>query len=214
MSIFISGFLLSISLCLDLGVVNVATIKTGIERGFIPSLCIGLGAGIGDIIYAYISSLGISMILNNIFFRWFLWIGGTLILLYMCWNMIREAINPKNVCKFTKKNEERNTIANSKSFLYGIGLSLSSPSAILWFATIGGSVIASNNVKEKTAILLFLLGFFIASEVWSTFVAFLSSRGSKFIGIKLMRGFSVLSSILFLYFALKIFISGYYDLML
>jgi L-lysine exporter family protein LysE/ArgO len=42
MELFISGFLLSLSLCLDLGIVNVAIIKTGIEKGFLPSLHIGL----------------------------------------------------------------------------------------------------------------------------------------------------------------------------
>lgn len=86
MSIFIAGFLLSISLCLDLGIVNIATIKAGTERGFIPALYIGLGAGIGDMIYAFLSLLGLSMILDNLFFRWFFWIGGTIILLYMCLN--------------------------------------------------------------------------------------------------------------------------------
>lgn len=207
MSIFITGSLLSLSLCMDLGVVNVATIKTGVERGFMPSLLLGLGAGIGDIIYAYISSIGISLILNNPFFRWFLWIGGTLILLFMCFNMIRKTINPGEIDKFAS-NRERDFAVNGKDFLYGIGLSLSSPSAILWFATIGGSIIASESVKENASIILFFSGFFITSEIWSTLIALLSSKASKYINIKLMRVFSVLSSLLFLYFAIKIFISG------
>lgn len=211
MQILIAGFLLSLSLCLDLGVVNVATIKTGVERGFLPSLFLGLGAGIGDIIYSYISTLGISIILNNHIFRWFLWVFGTIILLYMCFNMIKESIKPKELSEFTK-NDNLTSNASCKDFLYGIGLSLFSPSSILWFATIGGSVIASTNTKGTYSVLLFIAGFFIASEVWSTFVAFLASRGSKYMNAKVMRGFSILSSMLFLYFAIKIFISGYQNL--
>lgn len=206
MSIFISGSLLSLSLCLDLGIVNVATIKAGIEKGFIPALLIGLGAGIGDIIYACISSLGISVILNNHLFKYFLWIGGTLILLYMCCNMIKETIHSK-AYTFDKNNEE-NFIVNKKDFFYGISLSLASPSSIIWFATIGGSAIASTNMSGATSILLFFSGFFITSEIWSTFVAFLSSRGSKYMNLKTMKVFSILSAVLFLYFAIKIFVSG------
>jgi len=58
MELFISGFLLSLSLCLDLGIVNVAIIKTGVEKGFLPSLNIGLGSTVGDIVYATLSTLG------------------------------------------------------------------------------------------------------------------------------------------------------------
>ncbi len=211
MSIFITGFLLSLSLCLDLGIVNVATIKNGIERGFIPALYIGLGAGVGDMIYAVFSLFGLSMVSDNIFFRWFFWIGGTLILLYMCFNMVRQAIKPKDINQLIE-HKEKISIGSTKDFLYGIGLALASPSSILWFATIGGSVIASTNTKGKTSIFLFFIGFFIASELWSTFIAFLSSRGSRNIGFKLMRSCSILSSILFLYFAIKIFIEGYHNL--
>jgi|GEM_PF-7095789 len=125
--------------------------------------------------------------------------------------MIKESINPKELSEFTK-NDSLTSSASCKDFLYGIGLSLSSPSSILWFATIGGSVIASTNTKGKYSVLLFIAGFFIASEVWSTFVAFLASSGSKYMNVKVMRAFSILSSMLFLYFAIKIFISGYQSL--
>ncbi|MEJ8552861.1 LysE family transporter [Tepidibacter sp. Z1-5] len=213
MSIFITGFLLSLSLCLDLGIVNVATIKNGIERGFVPALFIGLGAGVGDMIYAVLSLFGLSIVLDNIFFRWFFWIGGTLILLYMCFNMIRLVIKPKEINELIE-NKENISVASTKDFLYGIALALASPSSILWFATIGGSVIASTNTNGKSSISLFFIGFFVASEIWSTFIAFLSSRGSRHIGLKLMRSCSVLSSILFLYFAIKIFIEGYNNLLM
>lgn len=213
MSIFIAGFLLSISLCLDLGIVNIATIKAGIERGFIPALYIGLGAGIGDMIYALLSLVGLSMILENLFFRWFFWIGGTIILLYMCLTMIKQAIKPKDISQLIQSRAEI-SVASAKDFLYGIGLALSSPSSILWFATIGGGVIASMNLNNRTSISLFFLGFFIASEAWSTCIAFVSSKGSVYMGARLMRGFSIVSSILFLYFAIKIFIEGYYNLLI
>jgi L-lysine exporter family protein LysE/ArgO len=49
---------------MDIGIVNVAIIKTGIERGFSQSLHIGLRSSFGDLIYATLSLLGITLIYN------------------------------------------------------------------------------------------------------------------------------------------------------
>ncbi len=49
--------------------VNVALIRTGVEKGFLPALFPGLGSGIGDLIYAALSMLGISMLLQHLAVR-------------------------------------------------------------------------------------------------------------------------------------------------
>jgi L-lysine exporter family protein LysE/ArgO len=41
---FIKGFLFSLALCLDMGVVNIAIMKTGMDRGFAASFRIGFGS--------------------------------------------------------------------------------------------------------------------------------------------------------------------------
>ena len=88
MKLFNAGFLLALSLCLDIGIVNVAMIRAGIERGFFPALKLGLGSTAGDLIYAILSVMGIGMLLTHSWFRWTIWIGGTFILLFFCVNII------------------------------------------------------------------------------------------------------------------------------
>lgn len=205
MGLFVSGFFLSLSLCLDLGFVNVALLRAGVQRGMLPALFIGFGSSFGDLVYAVLSLLGISLLLNSLLFKWILWIGGTAILLYMTWNMVKELLHPKEL-----QLEMEASAPNSlwKDFTWGMGLALASPSAILWFATIGGSVIAASQTDSQTALFQFFGGFFSASIVWSVFLSGIASQGGKLMGPKLVRGFSFLSAVLFLYFAGKVFLNG------
>jgi L-lysine exporter family protein LysE/ArgO len=209
MLLFISGFLLSLSLCLDLGMVNVSLLRTGVQRGFMPALLIGLGSGLGDMIYACLSMAGISLLLEYIVVKWVLWLGGSAILLWMSWQMLREIRKPKEI-------DLQHSIAVRsplKDFSWGIGLALASPSAILWFATIGGSVIASSQDGSQLSLILFLSGFFFASVVWSVAMAILAAQGGKLMGPRIIRGFSAASALLFLFFACKVFVNGYQTLL-
>lgn len=210
---FLSGFFLSLSLCLDLGIVNVAIIRAGVARGLFPSFMIGVGSSFGDLIYALLSMVGISLLMENRIIRWVLWLGGTLILLYMTWNMLKEFRSPKKIDLQETGGRQPVSGKGWRDFSAGLGLALASPSAILWFATIGGSVIASSNAHSSSALLLFFGGFFTASVTWSLFMAGVSSQGGKWLGHRLVRGFSFASALLFLYFAGKVFVDGYQTLL-
>ncbi len=209
MDLFLSGALLSLSLCLDLGIVNVAMMKAGVERGVMPAFMIGLGSGVGDLVYATLSLIGISLILQFAIVRWVLWIGGTIVLLVLTVMMIRHAFGPQAIAN-------GNAIIGEKSaFAYvvvGISLALSSPSAILWFATVGGSVIASTAIPSKFSLLSFFGGFFAASLVWSIGLAYACHRAGQLLGPQLKRIFNILSAAVFLFFAVKVFLNGYQTL--
>lgn len=78
--IVVTGFLLSLSLCLDLGAVNVAMLHTGLKAGPKPAFLLGVGSCVGDLCYAGAAALGLSFILDYVIIGWMLWIGGTLAL--------------------------------------------------------------------------------------------------------------------------------------
>ncbi len=211
MSLFVSGMLLSFSLCLDLGIVNIAVLRAGIQRGMLPALLIGLGSGVGDLIYAGLSGIGISLLLQHVYVRWILWIFGTVMLLYLTGNMLRESIRPRRIDVGERVDAPQRSVR--KDLLGGIALALASPSAILWFATVGGSVIAASSGGETVSLLAFFGGFFTASVMWSVFMAFLAAQGRRLMGPGLVRGFSLLSAAMFLYFAVKVFLDGYRTLL-
>jgi L-lysine exporter family protein LysE/ArgO len=212
MEIYLSGFLLCLSLCLDLGIVNVAIIKTAIERGFKPSLIVGLGSTFGDIIYAILSVFGITLILRILFVRWILWIMGTGVLLYLCYNMIHQLLKPSNRLTEINNNSDIKESQYSTFFWNGFGLALSSPSVILWYATIGGGLIASQRIRGQFDTAMFLFGFFSASLVWSFTLAFISYKGGQIMKNQIKKLVSIISAIVFLILAVYIFINGYITL--
>lgn len=65
---------------------------------------------------------------------------------------------------------------NLALFSRGVMLAMSSPSAILWFAAVGGAIIARQG-SDMTSAGLFLGGFFTAGVFWAFVLCLLASQG-------------------------------------
>ncbi len=213
--LFLSGFALSLSLCLDLGTVNVAIVREGVSRGFRPAFLIGVGSSFGDLTYALLATTGVALLLGIPSVRWALWIGGTIMLLYFTVSMLRAAWKPKSMDDTGANDPSQSLPQRSalRSFLWGWGLAIASPTAILWFATVGGSVVAKSPVQGPLALGVFLAGFFSASMLWSFGMALLASTSGKRLGPSFVRAISLASAALFLYFAVDVFLEGYHTFM-
>jgi len=79
---FSSGFLLSLSLCLDIGIANIAMITLAMQRGYFYGFWLGIGTCIGDLIYALLALAGMAVLLQFETVRWTLWIGGGAVLVW------------------------------------------------------------------------------------------------------------------------------------
>ena len=206
MSLFITGFLLSLSLSLDIGIVNVAIFREGLEKGFMRALEIGIGSTAGDLVYAILSFLGIGLLIRYEPVRWILWIGGTAVLLYLAGHLlagiVRHGFSPP-------ENDPGRHSPPGNNFLYGMLLALSSPSAIIWYGTVGGSLIASQPVSGIGAIFIFLGGFVLAAVLWSFFAAGLSFYAGKKMPGKIRFYLSLISVAIFLVLAGINFVRGF-----
>jgi len=211
MELFNLGFVLAISLCLDLGIVNLAIIKSAVDKGFRPALNIGLGSTLGDLIYASMALYGITLLLNFTAVRWILWIFGTLVLLFFCFKTLSLSFTKPNITEGDQMSTGKES--SGRYFLYGTGLALSSPTAIIWFMTVGGGLIAAQSVHSRSAIFYFLSGFGLASVIWSFGLAFVSYKGSRLMGRRFKQIFSLISAAIFLILAALIFIDGYKTLL-
>lgn len=207
---FVKGFLFSLALCLDLGVVNVAIMKAGLDRGFAASFRIGFGSCFGDAFYMALALLGWTAVFHYTGVRWVLWIGGTIVLLWLTKNMIRDTVRPKSL------GEESRAIGSRggwEDIVVGAGLALSSPTLILSFAAISGPVVADLDIGNGAVLAAFVAGFVCAGLLWSVLIAWLGSRAARF-GTGIVRAMSLLSGLLFLVFAISLFWSGLRDLIL
>jgi L-lysine exporter family protein LysE/ArgO len=225
---FVTGFLLSLSVCLDLGLVNVAILRTAMRDGARPAFLVGLGSCFGDLIYFALSALGVSALLSWMPVRWTLWLGGTSVLLYLTGKMAREVVRPHALdldaappaamgapppAGAMAASPPRRPLFHPvfhplfHSFFLGLSLALASPTSILWFAAVGGSVIASF-AGQRRVLPPFVAGFFVAGVLWSFAIAFGAARVGRAAGVGAVRILSALSAVLFAYFALDVFRAG------
>lgn len=209
LSLFGSGFLLSLSLCLDLGTVNAAAIRLELRSGARPAFLLGLGSGLGDLVYAALSAGGITLLLRFAAVRVALWLGGTVVLLGLAARMLREALATAAPQESALPAREDRSVTPGAAIGQGFALALSSPSAILWFASVGGAVLAAH-AGDRAALLPFLLGFFCAGLAWSLAVAVARARHA--LGEGAVRWLHLASTLLFVILAVQVFGHGYREL--
>jgi L-lysine exporter family protein LysE/ArgO len=203
--LFVSGFLLSLSLCLDIGIVNVALINTALSSGMRSAMQLGLGSCVGDVFYALLSLLGIGLLLQFDWLRWALTWGGLAMLLYLAWDAARAVLHERvGGAAEIPASESVASIEPRQLFARGVVLSLASPSSIVWFAAVGGSVIAQHNPHSQVGMLVLLSGFFAGGFSWCLFITGLSVHGGRVLGARFRLLCNALSAVLFAYFALRI----------
>lgn len=209
MSLFIpllQGFLLSLSLCLDLGVVNTAIMKTGIDQGVKRSFAVGFGSCFGDLLYLCLALLGVGVIFELFAVKLGFWLIGTATLLFLSFKMIRETVRPKRFSPDRAPSVKQSLL---RCWLTGAGLAMASPTSIAWFALVAGPIVAGMQIGSGPGLAAFVAGFFAAGLLWSFSVALISGLSGSWAGPRLARALSLCSALLFLYFAVKLFWDGW-----
>ncbi|MCY1399510.1 leucine export protein LeuE [compost metagenome] len=208
---FSNGFLLSLSLCLDIGVANIAMITLAMQRGYLQGFWLGLGTCVGDLIYAIAALAGMTVLLQYETVRWVLWLGGSVLLVYFAVKMLLAAF-----ASTTTLSTDAEVFIGSgwKEFSRGIFLAMSSPSAILWFAAVGGVLISRSGSGSALEAGLFLAGFFCAGLAWTLALCLAATHGGKLLGDKLLKYSYIASAGIFCYFAFYVIVSGYREFIL
>ncbi len=203
---FSNGFLLSLSLCLDIGIANIAIITLAMQRGYLHGFWLGIGTCVGDLIYALLALAGMAVLLQFETVRWVLWLGGGSMLVWFAVKMLRTAFNHRDQPDLSAVHQNQPLL---REMGRGMLLAMSSPSAILWFATVGGALISRMGQHSVTATSWFLGGFFIAGVVWTCVLCSVGSFGGKVLGSRMLKYSYIASAFIFSYFAIYVIVSGY-----
>jgi L-lysine exporter family protein LysE/ArgO len=193
---------------MDLGIVNIAAIRLALTQGASASFLLGVGSCVGDLIYFTLAAAGAATLAAWAPVRWTLWLFGTGVLLYLALKMAREVAHPRRMEMGEAAPEGR-----FKLLVTGMGLALASPTAILWFAAVGGSVIASFG-GDRRALLPFAGGFAAAGLTWAAVVAYGAGALKGSLEQPILRTLAFVSAVVFLYFAVTVFLRGLRDLLI
>lgn len=179
------------------GAVNTEALRRGLERGFVPTFLVQLGALLGDLVWAVIGLTGVALVFRFVPVQIILGIAGVTFLLRMAWLSFLDARRPIDLKLVGKKKEQRD-------FITGIIFSLANPFGIAFWGGIGGGFathIAGMPLMDK--LLLLFIGFSMGAFAWCIGISALVAWSRKFIGAKLLRGIFTISSLAMAYFALE-----------
>ncbi|MEY4667201.1 MAG: hypothetical protein RIQ87_981 [Chloroflexota bacterium] len=203
MELFLLGAALAFSINIELGVVNVMIVRTAIERGAWPAFLIGLGSCIGDLIWACAGALGVSALLTWPPAAWLLWLGGSAILCWFAAAALHDALRGGSIDESSPLRRANGLRAVG----LGLGIALGSPTLILWTATVGGSIVASQ-ASNLAGFVPFISGFGAAAVAHSAILSGVVGATRRFTGPRTVRAVSLISALMFAVFAIGIFMDG------
>jgi len=184
---------MGIALAMPIGPVVMEIIRRGTRSGFLSAFLVSLGATVADIFYLIVIFTGIYYFINNSIVQTGMWILGFVILIYLGIEGLRDFLK-----KDIKLKQEKSRHKNS--FIAGMLLGFSSPTAFLWWIGIFGSIMvtANNPYIAMQNGLLITLGIVI----WELFLSVLTHYGKKILTNRVLRYVSVVSGIILIYFGL------------
>lgn len=178
------------------GAVNTEALRRGLERGFMPSFSVQLGALLGDLVWAVVGLTGVALVFHILAVQIILGIAGVAFLLRMAWMSFLDARKPIDLTQLETKGQ--------RDFLTGIVFSLANPFGIAFWGGIGGGFAAHITGMPLMDKLVFLfVGFAAGAFAWCVGISASVAWSRKFIGEKLLRGIFTVSSLAMAYFALE-----------
>lgn len=160
--LFAKGALLGLVITIPPGPIATLCIDRSLNRGFASGAAIGIGAALGDSVYALVAAAGLAMV-SNVVDAYSLPIAavGGLLLIFLG---IRDLVTPPAAAREMGAGNLFRTIAST--FL----LAISNPGALLSFGGLfaGLGLVDGNTPMETAAI---VLGVFAGAMVWWTLLS-------------------------------------------
>ena len=178
------------------GAVNTEALRRGLQRGFVSSFLVQIGALLGDLVWAIVGLTGVALVFHVVPVRIVLGIAGVAFLLRMAWVSFIDARQPLDLMGTGPTKEPRD-------FMTGLIFSLANPFGIAFWGGIGGGFathVAVMPLWDKLFVLF--LGFSVGAFAWCLGISALVAWSRKFIGAAVLRGIFTLSSVAMAYFAL------------
>lgn len=159
-------------------------ITLAMQRGYFHGFWLGIGTCVGDLAYAFLALARMTLLLHYEAVRWALWIEGGAMLLWFAGKMLVAVFRKAAELSVNETPQYRSLL---HEFGQGVLLAMSSPTAILWFATVEGALISRMGQHSITASSWFLSGFFIAGVFWTCVLCLVGSFGGRLLGHRLLK---------------------------
>ena len=188
--------ILGISLAAPIGPSSVAVIQNGLRQGFLRAFLTGVGVTMADATYLLIVFFGLSSFISIPIVKVLIWTLGALVLLYLGYQSIREAVRRIGL-------EKTSVCTAGNPLLVGYLVNISNPIAIVWWVGIFGSLLgASAGGAEKINTLLSSSTILIGVLLWHSTMSLLTHWGKRFLNETTAKYVSVIAGIALVLFGI------------
>ena len=170
------GFVIGLTGAVVPGPMLFATIAASLRKGWIAGPQIVFGHALVEIVICAIIVLGFS-IANDITFQIVSLVGGGALILFGV-----ATINSSRNAAFDAAGNDA-----SRPVIAGVLTSVSNPYFLIWWLTIGTSMVMDGLKIGVLAAVLFVVGHWIADIMWYTVVSISSSRGRSIMSDRTYR---------------------------
>jgi len=187
--------IISLSGVMAPGPITAASIGKGNESPHAGAL-IAIGHGVVEFPLMIALFYGFGYLLNLIYVKALIGIIGGLFLLFMGISMFHGV----------KKSDVSSKIYAYSPIISGILLSLGNPYFLVWWATVGVTLILKSIDFGIFGFLIFALCHWLCDFFWYYFLSIISFKGGKFFGRKFQKIIFVICGVFLLFFSVKFII--------
>lgn len=192
-----TAVIISLSGVMAPGPITAITIGKGSKSPYAGAL-IAIGHGIVEFPLMVAIFYGLGYLLNSFYVKSAIGLVGGLFLLVVAFNMFRSI-----------KQVELNPNKDSRSpIIDGIVLSLGNPYFLIWWATIGATLILGAVNFGRLGFIIFALVHWLCDFFWYYFLSVLSFKGGQFFGKKFQKIVFATCGVMLLFFAGKFIIGS------
>lgn len=163
-----TGAIMAISFCAPPGPVAMETIRRGLRGGFTPALQVQLGSIVGDTTWCALALLGLAPLVQVPWVRLLLALAGVAVLVYLGGAGIRDALASRPAASTVGAGAPE----PHGAFRSGIAISMANPSAVGYWLSVGGALVAAGvagtTVGQTAA---FVGGFITGTIAWAFLMA-------------------------------------------
>ncbi len=163
MTDFLEGLGFGLILQISVGPVCLAVLHKGLTQGFGHAFAMMWGAALVDALYIVLSVFGVSALLQIGPARVAVGLAGALLLLYFGLRYLRA---PAATAQAEHRDE-----SPFQSFVYGVGLTLTNPLTILFWAGVLGAMMSTHTFNQAGGVFFFSAGCVTATLLFLTGVA-------------------------------------------
>jgi threonine/homoserine/homoserine lactone efflux protein len=193
--------LLGITLAAPIGPAGVAVIQSGLRSGFQRAFLTGLGITTADLTYMLLVYLGLSSFISIPAVKVAIWGIGTLVLLYLGVQSIREGSRKIDF----DPNAEMPIVAGSRNpYLVGYLVNISNPIAVVFWLGIFGSLITAGSGRRPGLEALIGGSSILAGIlIWHTSMSILTHWGKRYVNNRTARVVSIVAGLALVGFGLR-----------